>query len=102
VRVDDAAIFAVAGGKWAMSGTITPTDAEQVSEIMERVRTWPRSMRIALAKRVLDTLEDPEAGPATRGRPVEELNGIGSGDSPPPDDNQGRTWVDEHRMGTYG
>jgi hypothetical protein len=85
-----------------MSGTITPTDAEQVSEIIERVKTWSRSMKIALAKRVLDTLESPEARPTTRGRPVEELIGIGAGDSPPPDDDQVHTWVDEHRMGKYG
>lgn len=85
-----------------MSETITPTDAEKLSEIIERVKTWSHSMKIALAKQVLDTLEPPRALPVTRGRPVEELIGIGAGDSPPPDDDQVRAWVDEHRMGKYG
>ncbi len=107
----------------------TPTPSEQLSEIMDRVKTWPRTLKIALAKRVLDALDVPEPGPATRGRPVEELIGLGAGsstseqsvppralrgrsvaeiidtyktDQPAPDDETIRLWIDEHRMEKYG
>jgi hypothetical protein len=105
-----------------MSGMITPTDAEQLSEVIERVKTWSPSMKIALAKRVLDTLEAPEAAPATHGRPVEELVGVGAGgslsrtrgvpvesvvgllrtDREPPDDEECRRIVEEERWRKYG
>ncbi len=75
---------------------------EQVSEVIDRVKTWPKTLRIALAKRLLDTLDSPEASTATRGRHVEELIGLGAGPAPPPDDAVVRSWIDEHRMGKYG
>jgi hypothetical protein len=78
------------------------TETEQLSDVMDRVKTWPRTMRIALAKYVLDTLDVPRAGPAPRGRPVEELIGLGAGSTPAPDDDQVQSWIDEHRVEKYG
>ncbi len=60
------------------------------------------TLRIALVKYVLDTLDVPQAVPVPRGRPVEELIGIGAGASPAPDDAQVKSWIDEHRMEKYG
>lgn len=78
------------------------TETEQLSVIMNQIKTWPRTMRIALAKYVLDTLEPPRAVGVPRGRPVEELIGLGAGSSPAPDDDQVRSWINEHRMEKYG
>lgn len=106
-----------------MPDTTTMTDP--VAEVMERVKSLTHSQRIALAKRLLDSLDLPEAPPATRGRPVEELIGLGAPVPPPstdgrpglsgedirrifgagrpaPDDETVRRWRDEHLMEKYG
>jgi hypothetical protein len=80
----------------------TDIETDQLSDVMDRVKTWPRTMRIALVKYVLDTLDVPQAVPVPRGRPVEELIGLGAGSSPAPDDAQVKSWIDEHRMEKYG
>ena len=78
------------------------TETEQLSIVMNQIKTWPRPMRIALAKYVLETLDWPQAVPVPGGRPVEELIGLGAGSSPAPDDDQVQSWVNEHRMERYG
>lgn len=85
-----------------MSMNTAANQFEQLSEIMDRIKSWPRTMKLALAKQVLNALEVSEPRAAPRGRPVEELIGIGAGDAPPPDDQEVPTWIDEHRAGKYG
>jgi hypothetical protein len=78
-------------------------EANELSEVLDRVKSWSPESRIVLARRILETLET--AQPSTRGhtaRSVRELIGIGAGDSPPPDDKTVRRWIDEHRMEKYG
>ncbi len=82
---------------------MSTAEANELADVMGRVKTWPPTLRIALAHRILDSLET--AQPAPRGLParsVQELIGIGAGDSPPPDDEAVRRWIDEHRMEKYG
>jgi hypothetical protein len=82
---------------------MTTAEATELSDVLNRVKTWPATQRITLARRILETLE--AAPRATRGlsaRSVQELIGIGAGDSPPPDDETVRRWIDEHRMEKYG
>lgn len=76
--------------------------AEQIAEILDRVKSWPATQKIALAKGILDTFEVQPADSSPRGRPVEELIGIGAGSGPPPDDEQVRSWMEEHRREKYG
>jgi hypothetical protein len=63
-------------------------------------------MRIALARRILETVERspvaPEKGGKCRGKPAEALVGIGAGNGPPPTDEDVRQWLTEHRMEKYG
>ena len=67
-----------------MSAIPTPTEAEQLAEIMDRVKTWSMTTKLALAKHVLDTLDLSQSSPRPRRRPVEQWIGLGAGSSPPP------------------
>jgi hypothetical protein len=82
---------------------MSTAEANDLSEVLNRVKDWTPAQRITLARRILETLETAQQ-PA-RGLParsVQELIGIGAGDSPPPDDETVRRWIDEHRMEKYG
>jgi hypothetical protein len=82
---------------------MSTAEANELADVMGRVKTWPPNLRIALAHRILDSLAPTP--PAPRGLParsVQELIGIGAGDSPPPDDEAVRRWIDERRMEKYG
>lgn len=75
----------------------------QVAEVLERVKDWPPESRIVLARRILETLESGATPARARtSRSVRELIGIGAGDSPPPDDETVRRWIDEHRAERWG
>lgn len=80
----------------------TDIESEQLSEVMDRVKGWPQTMRIALVKSVLDTFDVPQVVLVPRGRPVEEMIGLGAGSSPAPDDERVKSWIDERRMEKYG
>ena len=41
-------------------------EADQLSDVMDRIKSWPRTMRIALVKSVLDTLDVPRPSGAAR------------------------------------
>jgi hypothetical protein len=85
-----------------MASTV-PSD---VAHVLELVKTWPVDMRIALARRILETVEKSPlaSGKASgrRGKPVEALIGIGAGSGPAPTDEDVRQWLAEHRMEKYG
>lgn len=75
----------------------------QLADILERVKGWPPESRIVLARRILETLESgPTTARAPGVRSVRELIGMGAGDSPPPDDETVRRWIDERRAEKYG
>jgi hypothetical protein len=82
---------------------MSTAESTELTDVLERVKNWSPESRIVLARRILETLETPQR--PTRGLParsVRELIGIGAGDSPPPDDETVRRWIDEHRMEKYG
>jgi hypothetical protein len=67
------------------------------------LKTWPPESKIVLARRILETLEPATASARPRkARSVQELIGLGAGDSAPPDDETVRRWIAEHRMEKYG
>jgi hypothetical protein len=82
---------------------MSAAEANELADVMGRVKSWPPALRIALAHRILDSLEPAQPAPrALSARSVQELIGLGSGDSSPPDDEAVRRWIDEHRMGKHG
>jgi hypothetical protein len=82
---------------------MSTVETSELTDVLNRVKNWSPESRIVLARRILETLET--AQPPTRGLParsVQELIGIGAGDSPPPGDETVRRWIDEHRREKYG
>ncbi len=77
-------------------------EADELAAVLDRVQTWPRELRITLAHRILEMVVREQPRPVPRGRPAEELIGLGAGSGPPPDDEQVKRWIDEYRMQKYG
>jgi len=62
-------------------------------------------MRIALARRILETVEDavPNHSPRPpRGYSAAEVRAMLKIDKPAPDDATVQQWIDEHRLEKYG
>lgn len=82
------------------------TETVQLAEIVGQVRSWPAAMRVALARRILETLETPpvEQPPPKlpSGPSAAEIAAMFKTDRPAPDDATVKQWIDEHRMEKYG
>lgn len=61
-------------------------EAEPISEVWEPVKTWTPSRRIALARRILESLEALEIGVTPPRKPLRDLLGLLRTDAPPPTD----------------
>jgi hypothetical protein len=82
---------------------MSTSGADQLAEVLDRVRTWSPKSRIALARRILETLE-PGASIAEppRLKPLSEILGMLRTDAPPPSDEECRRIIEEERMRKYG
>ena len=82
---------------------MSTAEATELTDVLSRVKNWSPESRIVLARRILETLAGPQQ-PAARlpARSVQELIGLGAGDSPAPDDETVRRWIAERRMERYG
>jgi hypothetical protein len=90
---------------------MSTAEANEITDILSRIRTWSPPQRISLARRILETLETSTAAePAdhptgeqpTRGWPVERVAGLLKTDREPPDDAECRRIVEEERWKKYG
>jgi hypothetical protein len=79
--------------------TVIATNSPEVSEIVDRVRSWPRECRVALARRILETLESPRVSTPARTMSLNEVVGLLKTDAPPPDDEQCEQILAEERHG---
>jgi len=81
-------------------------ETSDITAVVQRVQSWPVRMRIALARRILETVEDPaapELPPARpRGYSAEEVRAMLRIDKPAPDDATVKQWIEEHRLEKYG
>ena len=84
------------------------TDRSDVVELLDKVRGWPADVRRSVARQILESLtafdggEREKLASGKRGRPVEELIGLGAGRDSPPNDEQVRQWVAEWREAKHG
>jgi hypothetical protein len=88
---------------------MSTAEATELTDVLNRVNTWPTTLRITLARRILESLDqaEPEAPstpppPKTRGLSAAEVRGLIKTDKPPPDDETVKRWIHEHRMEKYG
>ncbi len=97
-------------------------ESSDLAEILTRVTSWPADRRIALARRILESLEPapppPESEPMPTAEEImallhperygrriptaEELQAMLGAVPPGPDDATVKRWIDEHRMTKYG
>jgi hypothetical protein len=60
---------------------MSTADAAMLADVLQRVKSWPSALRIKLARRILESLDDaeaPAASPAlmTRGLSTAEIRGL--------------------------
>ncbi|HKI33950.1 MAG TPA: hypothetical protein VKA46_19000 [Gemmataceae bacterium] len=83
---------------------MTIAESNQVYEVVRRVQSWPASLRIALARRILQTLENgcpAEPAPALpRGPSAAEVAAMFKTDKP--DDEECQRILEEELMKKYG
>jgi len=81
---------------------MSAAEANHASEIVDRVRAWPREARIRLATMILESIESPlVASPPKRSR-ARELFGMLRTAGPPPNDEECERILEEERMKRYG
>jgi hypothetical protein len=85
--------------------------ADEVSEILDRLKHWSPPTRITLARRILESLDATAGGGTTpgspsettmRGVPVDSVVGLLKTDREPPGDEECRQIVEEERWRKYG
>jgi hypothetical protein len=85
--------------------------ADEVSEVLNRVKQWSPPSRISLARRILESLDTLDTAGATpespseptiRGVPVEQVVGLLKTNREPPSDEECRQIVEEERWQKYG
>lgn len=85
---------------------MTPVETKEIADLIQRIQGWPPQLRIALARRILETLESssPQEPPPRlpRGPSAAEVAAMFKTDRPAPDDATVKQWIDEHRMEKYG
>ncbi len=77
-------------------------ESPDISDVLERVRTWTPGMRIVLARKVLETLESAAISAPPRTMLLEDVVGLLQTDEPPPDDEECDRIVDQERARKYG
>ena len=85
---------------------MSTAEATELKDVLNRVKTWPTTLQITLAHKILESLDNAEAPAAAtpakvRGLTAAEIQGLLKTDRPPPDDGTVGRWIDEHRMEKY-
>lgn len=77
-------------------------DAEQIYEILKRVRTWDTKMRIDLARQILETVVPAQPPLPAQTMTLEEVQAIMKTDKSPPTDEECEKILEEERLKKYG
>lgn len=85
---------------------MTGTETNEVANVVQRVRAWPAPMRIALARRILETLEskpeDARVPTLPRGPSAAEVAAMFKTDKPAPGDEECQRILEEELGRKYG
>ena len=76
---------------------------QDLTSVLEAIKSWPPPMRVSLARMILETVETPEPAPGPRqGLSATEVMDLMKTDKPAPDDETVRRWIDEHLVEKHG
>ena len=85
---------------------MTSVETNQIADVVQRVRHWPLPMRLALARRILETLESPSPTQPPprlpRGPSAAEVAAMFKTDNQAPNDEEVQRILDEELMRKYG
>ncbi len=74
----------------------------EITEVLQRVQTWPQAQRFALAKEILKNLGGQGQQPPPRGKSAAEVMAMLNTNRPAPDDATVKQWLNEYRMEKHG
>ncbi len=83
---------------------MTTTEVLQVADIIECVKTWPATMRVTLARRILETIDAPsvpEPVRRQRGPTAAEVAAMFKIDKPAPSDEECQRILEEELSEKY-
>ncbi|MBY0523708.1 MAG: hypothetical protein K2R98_09920 [Gemmataceae bacterium] len=82
------------------------TELDEIRAVVQRVQCWPPPMRIALARRILETLETASGGESSpslpRGPSAAEVVAVFKTNKPAPSDEECRRILEEELVLKYG
>jgi hypothetical protein len=82
---------------------MTTAETNELTDLVDRVKTWSPALRITRARRILETIEHSSAvDEPPRRIPLEQVFGMLKTDAPPPTDEECARIVEEERMRKYG
>jgi hypothetical protein len=86
---------------------VSTAETTELMDVFNRVTTWPTTLRITLARKILESVDKAETPVApypakTRGLSAAEVRAGIRTERPPPDDETVKQWIDERRMEKYG
>jgi hypothetical protein len=74
------------------------TETSAITEVVQRVQSWPAPMRISLARQILRTLEGPAAPSKLPRGPSAQVAAMLGTDKPTPDDATIKQWIADYRL----
>jgi hypothetical protein len=85
---------------------MSTAEAAELKDVLNRVKTWPATLQITLAHKILESLDNAKAPAAAapakeRGLTAAEIQGLLKTDRPPPGYETVECWI-EYRMEKYG
>jgi len=81
---------------------MSTSEFSDITKILECVHAWSPSMRIVLARKVLETLESAEISEPPRMMPLDDVVGLLHTEVPPPDDEECDRIIKRERARKYG
>jgi hypothetical protein len=70
--------------------------------ILRQIASWPAHERVVLAQEILATVSPRPSGPRSPRKTADRAHGLLRGPQPPPDDDDVKRILHEHRMEKYG
>jgi len=77
-------------------------ESNDIADVLNLVRTWAPDMRIAFARKVLETIETPTISNPAQAMAFDEVVGLLKTNEPPPDDQQCAKFIEEERLRKHG